>query len=156
PRTPRRGAAPGMDDVDADAPNQSRQCSGVAADQERIFRGKREGQMHCARADNVPFHWAAGGGDVGGPTPCNQSPSQLDRARLGTTRDEARDDLQYRRGTAFWRSGPGVIVDTHSTRRKILRWGSLGILTRLDGATIAYHRLAGRGPGVVFLGGFRS
>jgi pimeloyl-ACP methyl ester carboxylesterase len=31
-----------------------------------------------------------------------------------------------------------------------------GILTRPDGATIAYHRLAGRGPGVVFLGGFKS
>lgn len=30
------------------------------------------------------------------------------------------------------------------------------ILTRPDGATIAYHRLDGRAPGVVFLGGFRS
>ena len=30
------------------------------------------------------------------------------------------------------------------------------ILTRPDGATIAYHRLAGDGPGIVFLGGFRS
>jgi pimeloyl-ACP methyl ester carboxylesterase len=29
-------------------------------------------------------------------------------------------------------------------------------LTRQDGATIAYHRLAGSGPGVVFFGGFRS
>jgi len=30
------------------------------------------------------------------------------------------------------------------------------ILAREDGATIAYHRLAGRGPGVVFLTGFKS
>jgi pimeloyl-ACP methyl ester carboxylesterase len=30
------------------------------------------------------------------------------------------------------------------------------ILTRDDGATIAYHRLAGAAPGVVFLGGFHS
>ena len=30
------------------------------------------------------------------------------------------------------------------------------ILARGDGATIAYHRLAGRSPGVVFLGGFMS
>jgi pimeloyl-ACP methyl ester carboxylesterase len=29
-------------------------------------------------------------------------------------------------------------------------------LTRQDGATIAYHRLTGSTPGVVFLGGFRS
>ena len=33
---------------------------------------------------------------------------------------------------------------------------SPGILPRHDGATIAYHRLAGSAPGVVFLGGFRS
>lgn len=30
------------------------------------------------------------------------------------------------------------------------------ILTRPDGATIAYHRNAGRAPGIVFLGGYRS
>jgi len=33
---------------------------------------------------------------------------------------------------------------------------SSDILPRRDGATIAYHRVAGRAPGVVFLGGFRS
>jgi len=33
---------------------------------------------------------------------------------------------------------------------------SFDILPRPDGATIAYHRLTGHGPGVVFLGGFRS
>ncbi|HEX9702856.1 MAG TPA: alpha/beta hydrolase [Rhodospirillales bacterium] len=31
-----------------------------------------------------------------------------------------------------------------------------GILTRPDGATIAYHRSAGRAPGVMFLTGFKS
>ena len=30
------------------------------------------------------------------------------------------------------------------------------ILPRHKGATIAYHRLAGEAPGIVFLGGFRS
>jgi pimeloyl-ACP methyl ester carboxylesterase len=34
--------------------------------------------------------------------------------------------------------------------------GSSGILPHHDGATIVYHRLPGRSPGVVFLGGFRS
>jgi pimeloyl-ACP methyl ester carboxylesterase len=34
--------------------------------------------------------------------------------------------------------------------------GSSGILPRHDGATIAYHRIAGRAPGVVFMGGYRS
>ena len=33
---------------------------------------------------------------------------------------------------------------------------SPGILTRRDGATIAYRRLAGRSPGVLFCAGFRS
>ena len=33
---------------------------------------------------------------------------------------------------------------------------SPAILPRHDGATIAYHRLAGAAPGIVFLGGFRS
>jgi pimeloyl-ACP methyl ester carboxylesterase len=33
---------------------------------------------------------------------------------------------------------------------------SPAILTRHDGATIAYHRLTGAAPGIVFLGGFRS
>ena len=30
------------------------------------------------------------------------------------------------------------------------------ILSRSDGATIAYHKINGEGPGIVFLGGFRS
>jgi len=33
---------------------------------------------------------------------------------------------------------------------------SPAILARPDGATIAYHRLVGASPGIVFLGGFRS
>jgi pimeloyl-ACP methyl ester carboxylesterase len=33
---------------------------------------------------------------------------------------------------------------------------SPGILARADGATIAYHRVEGAPPGIVFLGGFRS
>src|SRR5262249_7836757 len=31
-----------------------------------------------------------------------------------------------------------------------------GTVTRENGATIAYHRIEGKGPGVVFLGGFMS
>lgn len=36
------------------------------------------------------------------------------------------------------------------------RSAGAGILARADGASIAYHRLAGHNPGVVFLHGFRS
>ena len=38
------------------------------------------------------------------------------------------------------------IAESHSTQR----------LSRPDGATIAYRRLAGKNPGIVFLGGFKS
>ena len=30
------------------------------------------------------------------------------------------------------------------------------VLTRTDGATIAYHAISGKSPGVIFLGGFMS
>jgi pimeloyl-ACP methyl ester carboxylesterase len=41
--------------------------------------------------------------------------------------------------------------DTHTVRN-----ADTASLTRPQGATIAYHRLAGAAPGIVFLGGFRS
>ena len=111
--------------------------------------------MGGARPDNVALQWAARGSDVRCPPRSNQRPGQLDGAALGSSGDKARDNLQYRWGTAFWRSGPGVIVDAHSACRKSPMAFS-GILPRHDGATIAYHQLAGRVPGIVFLGGFRS
>jgi len=37
-----------------------------------------------------------------------------------------------------------------------VRRADAGSLARPDGATIAYRRLAGAGPGIIFLGGFRS
>jgi len=47
-------------------------------------------------------------------------PGELDGTALGSARDEARDNLQYRWGAAFWRSGSDVIV-VHSARRKNLQ-----------------------------------
>ena len=80
-------------------------------------------------------------------------PAQRCRARRRPRRGARLSAIPL--AAAFWWSGPGVIVDAHSVCRKI-RMSSSGILPRRDGATIDYHRLTGRDPGVMFLGGFRS
>ena len=49
-----------------------------------------------------------------------------------------------------------MIVDAHYPLAVKPPMSSPDRLTRHDGATIAYHRLAGSCPGTVFLGGFRS
>ena len=77
--------------------------------------------MGGARPDNVALQWATRGSDVRGPPRSNQRPRQLDGAALGSTGDKARDNLQYRWGAAFWRSGSGVIVGAHSAYRKNLQ-----------------------------------
>ena len=45
---------------------------------------------------------------------------------------------------------------TYTPAPATLGGGEPGILARPDGATIAYRKSAGRSPGVIFMGGFRS
>ncbi len=51
---------------------------------------------------------------------------------------------------------PGNTDDDNTTTQGAAGTDRPSILTRRDGATIAYHKTEGSGPGVIFLGGFMS
>src|SRR5438477_12934032 len=111
--------------------------------------------MRRARPCNFAFQVASSRSDIGGPSRGDQRSRELDSATLGTAGDETGKDLQRDRRARCWRSGRNGIVDAHSDW-PISSMSYPATLTRHDGATIAYHRLAGASPGIVFLGGFRS
>ncbi len=152
---PGRGAAAGMDDVDAELPYQAYQRHRVPPHDQRVFRGERQGQMRCTCPCNFAFERASSRGDIGGPSRLDQRSREFDGAALGAAGDETGEDLQHHRGAPCRRNGHNGIVDAHSSR-PISPMSSPANLARQDGATIAYNRLAGSSPGIVFLGGFRS
>ena len=108
PGAPGRGTAAGMDDVDAELPDQPRQRRSVAAHDERVLRGERQGQMGGARPGDIALQGAAARGDIGRPSRRDQRARELDGAALGAAGDEAGEDLQYRR-RAPCRRGEGML-----------------------------------------------
>src|SRR6266403_5235745 len=164
-----------MHDVDPAAPDEIGERLSVAADHEWVLR--RELQCHVPRADprQFLFHRSAGRRHIGCPTGLDEGRGEIDGAALDATRDEARQDLQHgwrapARRPGFFPSRSNVIVAEHALLQHALleyletpmphsasATGSHpASLSRPDRAAIAYHRIEGRAPGIVFLGGFRS
>ena len=106
-----------MDDVDAELPDQAHQRHRVAAHDQRVFRGERQGQMRRTCPRDFALQRAALGGDIGGPSRLDQRSREFDGAALGAAGDETREDLQHHRRAPCRRSGHDAIVDAHSAGR---------------------------------------
>ena len=163
PGAPGRGAAAGMDDVDAETSDQHDPARpAIAAHDQRVLRGERQGQMSGAGArDLIAFHRAAGRGDIRSPAGRGQArpPTRPCRARPRPKRGSGRPATPPAGGLPA--SGvlavAGMVLssaDSFQLAASPPMTFARDYLARHDGATIAYRRLAGAAPGIVFLGGF--
>src|SRR5437764_5308899 len=159
-----------MHDVDPAAPDQIGKRLPVAADHEWVLRGERQRHVLGADPRQFLFHRSAGRRDVGCPAGLDERCGEIDGAALDAARDEARDDLQNGRRSpprrpGFFPARRNAIVAEHAWLQYLeipvphsasATGSDPASLARPDGAAIAYHRIEGRAPGIVFLGGFRS
>ncbi len=100
PGAPRRGPAAGVNNVDAELRDQPHQGMGVAAHDQRVFRGERQGQVAGSGSRHVALQWPTARRDIRDPPGGRQRSRQFDGAALGPTGDKAWQDLQHRRWAA--------------------------------------------------------
>ncbi len=179
PGAPGRGPRAGMNDVDGLALDELGETMHVGIDNERILAIDWQPDVLGPGAGQAVDQRPAGRRDDGPPAGLDDRRGDVNRSALDPALlAESRQDLKHRgpplakaigeRPDLFIRiHGRGIqagakIVHAPYAREFIMAdvskpSGPLPlIVTREDGATIAYHRTPGKCPGVVFLTGYKS